>query len=54
MAKKKRTEWRVVTKIPYFNHALRFNTEEEARTWIITVGLKLKPGTVTIEEVEAK
>ncbi|KKL83876.1 hypothetical protein LCGC14_1970370 [marine sediment metagenome] len=51
----KRTEWKVVTHIPWFNHSMRFDTEDEARTWVLNViGPNPKPGTVTVEEVEAK
>ena len=55
MAKTKRTEWRVITKIDYFNHTKRFATEAEARTWVLNViGPKPRPGTVTVEEVEVR
>ncbi|KKL15887.1 hypothetical protein LCGC14_2501080 [marine sediment metagenome] len=54
MTKTKRTEWRVIVNIDYFNDALRFATEAEARTWVLNViGPKPRPGTVTVEEVEA-
>ena len=55
MAKTKRTEWRVLVNIDYFNHALRFATEEEARTWVLNViGPNPKPGIVTVKEVEVR
>ena len=55
MARKKRTEWRVTTRIDYFNHSKRFDTEAEARTWVLNaVGPSPKLGTVTVEEVEVK
>ena len=54
MTHKKRTEWKVVTRIDHFNHTKRFATEDEARAWVLNaIGPKPKPGTVTVEEVEA-
>ena len=55
MAKSKHMEWLVSTNIPYFNHVKRFDTEAEARSWVLNaVGPNPKLGTVIVKEVEVR